>query len=196
MPRNLSSGMLTAFQSQLVNPVLFVSLTFSATTIYLWTGLGTISWSGQSWLGLGSLLSLSPISEGSMVEAKGITVTVSGLDATILSECLTDFKVGLPVSVYLGAYTTPGLVSSLISTPILAWNGYTDAPSIEVSGQAATISLNCENKLVSMNVPTNRRYTHEDQQTQWPGDLGLMFVPSLQETTIFWGQTATVTQNV
>jgi hypothetical protein len=38
-----------------------------------------------------------------------------------------------------------------------------------------------------MNVPANRRYTQEDQQRDYPGDLGFQFVNSIQESQIFWG---------
>lgn len=196
MPRNLTSGMLTACQSTWFNPALFVSITFASTTVYLWTGLGTYIWSGQSWLGLGSLLEISPMSDSSVVEAKGLSVQLSGLDSSLLSDCLSDFKLGLPVSIYLAAYTTPGLGTSLIPSPIQSWSGYTDTPEIEVTGPTAMITLNCENRLVSMNVPTNRRYTHEDQQMQWPGDLGMLFVDAIQECTVTFGQFPTAAKNL
>ena len=62
-----------------------------------------------------------------------------------------------------------------------------DQPTIDVSGDAATITVNCENRLYEMNVPANRRYTQEDQQRDYPGDLGFQFVNSIQESQIFWG---------
>ena len=32
-----------------------------------------------------------------------------------------------------------------------------------------------------------RRYTHDDQQIDFPGDLGFEFVPKLQELNLVWG---------
>jgi hypothetical protein len=63
-----------------------------------------------------------------------------------------------------------------------------DKPTIDVSGTSATITINCENRLVEMNVSAERRYTHEDQQVDYPGDLGFQFVNSIQDAQIYFGR--------
>jgi len=61
-------------------------------------------WDSQTWLGVGGIIGFSTPEDSSSVEAKGITITLSGLDATLLPEALTDVKLGLPVTIYLGLY--------------------------------------------------------------------------------------------
>ena len=39
-----------------------------------------------------------------------------------------------------------------------------------------------------LNFCINRRFTHEDQQERFSGDLGLEFVPDLQDKEIIWGK--------
>jgi hypothetical protein len=192
MPRAMSSADLTALQSSNLQPVVFVQITFNSTTIYLWSGIGSISWNGQTWTGLGSLLGMSPIEDGATVEARGMSITLSGLDATLISNCLSDFGLGLPATVYFGMRSS----GSIISSPIDAWSGRVDRPDISVSGQEATITINLESRLLDMNNAVDRRLTNQDQQMTWPGDLGLQFVDALQERTLFWGQQATTTNNV
>jgi hypothetical protein len=188
----MSSAMLAAIQSTDLQPALFIELSFNGATVYIWTGNGSISWNSQSWSGLGSLMSIAVAEDGATVQARGITITVSGLDATLLPDCLSDFQLGLPAIVYLGFFSG----GSLISSPITTWSGRMDQPTIDVSGETATIAINCESRLLDMNIPVDRRYTQQDQQMTWPGDLGFQFVDSIQEFTIAWGQSYNATTNV
>lgn len=188
----MSSAMLAALQATDLQPALFVQLTFNGATVYLWTGTGSTSWNSQTWSGLGSLLSLAVAEDGATVEARGITITVSGLDPTLLPDCLSDFQLGLPAIVYLGFFSS----GSLISSPITSWSGRMDLPTIDVSGETATIAINCESRLLDMNIPVDRRYTQQDQQMTWPDDLGFQFVDSIQEFILAWGQSYNATNNI
>jgi hypothetical protein len=192
MPRPMSSAMLAAIQSTDLQPALFVELTFNGATAYLWSGNTSITWNSQTWSGLGSLLSLAVAEDGATVEARGITITVSGLDPNLLPDCLNDFQLGLPAIAYLGFFSG----GSLISTPITSWSGRMDLPTIDVSGETATIAINCESRLLDMNIPCDRRYTQQDQQMTWPDDLGFQFVDSIQEFVLAWGQSYNATNNV
>jgi hypothetical protein len=183
MPRQMSSGMIAALSAAELNPAAFVQIAFATATVYVWSGIGSISWNGQTWTGLGSLLGLSVMEDAATVEARGITVTLSGIDPTLLSDCLGEFQLGQPVAVYLGLYSG----GSLISSPVATWVGRLDQPTIDVGADNVTISINCENRLLDMNVAVDRRLTHEDQQMDYPGDLGLQFVAGIQEMTLFWG---------
>lgn len=186
MPRSMSPSFLTALQSGEIRPLLFVEANFTSGPLYVWSGVGTITWNGRTWTGVGSLGSVSTIEEGSNVEAKGITLSLSGFDATLLTDVLVEFQVGLPVMVWLGLFDATG---ALIPDPILSFAGRMDEPTLDVDGTTATILINCENQLVSMNVPVDRRYTNEDQRLDYPGDRALEFVNSIQDVTIYWGRT-------
>jgi hypothetical protein len=188
----MSSAMATAIASGAIQPVIFVQIGFQTVTAYMWSGVGNLTWNGQTWTGLGSLLSLTTPEEGATVDAKGITVVLSGLDAALLSNCLTEFQLGLPAIIYFGAFSS----GAVIADPLVAWSGRTDQPVFDVGPEKVTIGINCENRLLDMNIATDRRLTHQDQQMQWPGDLGLMFVDGLQEKTLFWGQQPNTTNNI
>jgi hypothetical protein len=187
MPRSsLSSGQLAAIQSTNLRPALFVEAHFVNGPIYVWTGRGSITWGGHTWLGVGSLGSVSTIEEGATIDAKGITLSLSGIDTTLLADVMTEFQVRLPVLVRLGLFDAS---LSLIDDPVISWAGRMDQPTIDVDGQTCTISINCENRLLEMNVAVDRRYTNEDQQLDYPGDRGMEFVSSIQDVTIYWGRT-------
>jgi hypothetical protein len=71
-----------------------------------------------------------------------------------------------------------------------------DQPTLDVTGVAASIAINCENRLVEMNVAVDRRYTDEDQQLDYPGDRGFEFVNGIQEAQIYWGRTPSSKNNL
>ena len=193
MPRNMTQGFLGAMQGAVLRPALFVQAAFVSGPIYVWSGIGQITWNGQVWTGIGTLGSISTIEEGSTVAAKGITLTLSGIDASLLNDVMTEFQVGLPVSVTLGVFDTN---NALIADPVCCFSGRMDQPTIDVTGTLATIAINCENRLVEMNVAVDRRYTDEDQQMDYPGDLGFQFVNGIQEAQIYWGRSPSSTNNL
>ncbi len=192
MPRPMSTEMATALAASELFPAIFIEATFNSGTVYLWTGSQPIEWNSQTWQGVGDLGSVSVIDEGTNVEAKGITLTLSGFNSDLLADVWGEFNLGSPVIVRLGLFND----GVLIDNPIVSWAGRMDLPAITISGETATIELNCESRLIEMNVPVDRRYTAEDQQREWPGDLGFQFVSQIQEKALFFGSSPTVTQNV
>ena len=184
--------MLTAIQSSALYPAVFVQLTFQSGPVYIWSGLGTVNWNGQNWIGVGALGGVSAIEEGSSVEAKGVTLTLSGFDSTLLPDVMGEFALLLPVTIYFGAFNS----GVLIDNPIASFVGQMDQPMVEINGETATISINCESALIALNEATDRRYTNDDQQRDWPGDLGMSYVMSIQEISLQWGQQTNVTSNI
>jgi hypothetical protein len=193
MPRPLSPALLTALSAPILNPALFVQAQFSDETVYMWSGVGSVTWNGHTWIGLGGFLGVTTPEDSSTVEAKGITLMLSGMDAKMLPQALNDVVLGYPVTVYLALYDSN---NTLIDGPVVAWAGRLDQPTFEVGGTEVSLQINCESRLLDMNVGVDRRYTHEDNQLDNPGDLCFMFVDSIQEMTLFWGNYPLSSNNI
>lgn len=194
MPRtDATTEFITALEQKILRPAIFVQAAFATTTLYLWTGRGSVSWNGQTWLGVGTLGSVSTIEEGSDVQARGIVLTMTGLDATLLTDVMTEMQQGLPVTVYLGLFDAS---LTLIANPVISFRGRMDQPTLDVDGTTATIQIACESRLLDLNTPAERRYTNDDQQRDYPNDRGLEFVNSIQELTIYWGRSPSSTNNL
>jgi hypothetical protein len=191
--RDMTSAYLAAISSAMLRPALFVQATFVSGPLYVWSGMGPITWNGQTWIGVGTLGTVSTIEEGSTVSAKGVTLTLSGLDPTLLEDVMEEFQVGLPALVYLGVFDATG---ALIADPVCCFSGRMDQPTIDISGTTASIAINCENRLVEMNVSVERRYTDEDQQLDYPGDLGFQFVNGIQDAQIYFGRSPSSKNNL
>jgi hypothetical protein len=176
-----------------MRPAIFVEAHFKTGIGRFWSGSGTITWNGSSWAGVGTMGSISTIEEGSNIEARGMTLTLSGLDVSLLTYILDDYQLALPVVVWLGLFDAS---HALIANPVVCFAGRMDQPVIDVSGETASVAISCENRLLDMNTSVERRYTHEDQQLDYPGDLGMEFVNSIQDVTIYWGKTPSSHNNL
>ena len=183
MPRDISSGMLTPLTSSYIRPCFMAAITFHTQTIYCWTGVGNLVYGGNTYTGVGDFGKLDKITEGSDVEAYGTTITLSGIDPLILSECLTDIQLGAPVTIYLAFLDGNG---NIFGTPYPLFVGTVDQPTISVSTETLSISLALENKLANLLRANQRRYTNADQQIYYPGDTGYIWVESLNDQALVW----------
>ena len=184
MPRVMTPAVLAALTSSYVSVAILVDATFRTGTTYLWTGKGTLNANGNTYQGVGALGSVSVVEDGATVEARGISLNLSGIYNYLLADVLQELQLGAPVNVWMALFDSSG---ALIPNPILVWAGRMDQPTIEAGGQTAQLKINCENRLLDMNVSVNRRYTQDDQTMDWPGDVGLQFALGIVDRTIYWG---------
>lgn len=205
MPRLLTTAMQEALCAPVLRCALLASLQFADNTVYVWSGLGPLTWNGNTYQGVGSLGSISTISEGSTVEAEGVTFTLSGIPASLVSEVLWETRLLYTAQVYLALWDASG---NLIADPVLSYRGKMDQPSISDDGKTCTISISTENVLVDLNRSCYRRYTNDDQQIDLAAtltrlglpsttvDTGFRWVAGLQEQITFWGRMPSSVNNV
>lgn len=179
--------MLAAIQAKELRPAYLLEANFATGPVYLWTGTGTLAWNSQNWLGIGNLGSVSPIEEGGDVMARGLTLGLSVFNSTFLPAVMNEFKTGLPVILYFALFTVANV---LIPDPFTAFSGRMDKPTIEVGGATASLSINCENRLIDLKIAPDRRWTPQDQKIDFPADGFFDFVYSIQDKTIYFGVTA------
>lgn len=192
MRPDATTDFINACASTNVRPAIFVAADFVDGTVYVWNGLGSIDWNGHTWTGIGSLGSVSTIEEGANVQARGATLTLSGLDPAILTEVMTQYKVTAPVTIWLGLFDTDG---DLIPDPVISFSGRMDQPTLTVTGPSGTLNINCENRLLDMNISVEKRYSDQDQKLDFPDDRGFEWVNAIQSITIFWGRHPTAQNN-
>jgi len=186
MPRpGVTPQFATAIAAKVIRPCFFIRCQFKTGWFNVWTGTYTISWGGVTYYGTGTAIGIQGVSEDTTVEAKGVTLSLSGIPSDLLGDVLTEFVRGYPAQVYLGLFEDDGV--TLVPNPVLAYAGRLDQPTLNDAGDSCTISIAVENTLVDMNRSVYRRYTDSDQQLDHPGDLGCQFVASIQEVTTYFG---------
>ena len=62
-----------------------------------------------------------------------------------------------------------------------------DVMQLSDDGQSSILTMTAENRLVDFRRTRELRYTDEEQQNLFTGDVGLEFVTAIQEKTIYWG---------
>jgi hypothetical protein len=185
MTRGFSTAVNTALQAQNVNLVMFAKLEFPSGTLYVHNGLGTYNWDSQDWLGVGDLGSISKVEEGTDVSPYAITLTLSGLDATMSGAALTEDYFMRPVTVYLGLLDADDV---LIDTPTQIWEGLMDQMNLTVGADGGdAIQLIAESELSRFDKSKNLMYTNANQQQRYAGDLFFSHIHKVEGAKIKWG---------
>jgi hypothetical protein len=185
MARALTSAMLAAIAGGTLRPVFFYEGEFSGGTVRLFTGHGTLVWDGETWTGDSGLLRINSIAEAGDLAAVNFSVGLAGEVTSLLAAALAQVRRGLPGKVWLGLFDDSG---ALIADPFLCFAGRADRPDIVPDPQNCSVSVAYESRLIDAGRRRERRYTSEDQQIDYPGDLGFDYVPSLQDTVLTWGR--------
>lgn len=183
MARDVSTPMVTAITGNNYAPIIMLDLTLSIGTIYVWSGVGTFVYNGHSYQGVGSLGALGEVTEGTQIKADGTTITLSGIDSTLLTETLNDIQLGAPVTIWFACFAAGGVVG----TPYPLFVGTVDKPVVDIGPTTFSITLNLENRLFDLQRATNRRYTTSDQRYYYPDDIGFSWVEALNDIALVWG---------
>lgn len=187
MSRDLTAAMQSAVQADVVRPILIVKIATAGGDVRVWSGYGDLTFNGEIYQGTGTLGGVSNIQESADLQANGITFSLSGVPSDLISTALGQMRQGMNAQMWFGALDVS--TGQLIADPYELFTGFTDVPSIDEGAETATISITVENRLIDLERPRTRRYTKEDQNLDYPGDLGFDFVPSLQDKEIIWGRT-------
>jgi hypothetical protein len=194
MARDLNASLSTAITEPVVAPAFFFKAEFPGGDLLAWSGYGNITFGGDTYLGVGDFGGVDKVDETADVRANGAAFTLSGIPSELIAIALLEEYQGRPCTLFLGALNLTN--GTIIGTPYPILSGRMDVMSIEEGADTGTITLTVENRLIELYRAKERRYTHEDQQIDFPGDLGLEYVAGLQEKPINWGQAAPASATV
>ena len=183
MVKTLSTNNSNVLDDAVIRPVYFLKLEFPSGTVYLNSSDRNITWGSQSYLGAGTIGTLSDIEETSELQANGVKLTLTGIPSTYISVALTTQYQGSSATAYLGFFNAS---YGLVDDPFIVFVGKVDTMAISLS-ETATIELDIENRLIDWERPRISRFTNEEQQNLYTGDKGLEFVDSVAEKELFWG---------
>lgn len=187
----MDRGTTVAYQNELAaganTPVFLVSIAFDSPTgtIYLTTCGRSILYNGNTYLGVGGLLSVGDVQEAPGLGQQSLALQLTGVDQTYLALLLTERYTGRTITVYRALLDANGAV---ISDPALHFVGSCDDPVIQEDPQAGTCLLTVQAvNGGSKGRRVGRCTNSEDQQRLFPGDLSFSFVPLIERESIPWG---------
>lgn len=182
--RDISAALLADLPSDHVRWGLLFTGVFDSGTIRLWSGSGPLEYSGDTYEGGGSLISVGSVRESEDLRADSTQVSLSGLPTSILSLALTEDYQGRDVYIDYVHFDDEG---QIIGEPLRLMSGRADKMTTQDDGQTASITLTVENEVARFNRPSGRRYTAQAQRDVYPFDAGFDFIAALESTDINWG---------
>ena len=162
-----------------------VKAEFDIGDVRIWSGIDDITINSESYTGAGTLLALGNIEEGLELKTNGMTVSLSGMDATVLNYALTQNYQNRNITIFLG-YLMGG--TGEVAGTLTLFKGRMTTLTINDTPEGSTVIIDAENRLIDLDRPSNLRYTKESQNFLHNGDRGFDRVASLQDKEIVWGK--------
>lgn len=162
-----------------------VKAEFDTSDIKLWSGIDDITVDGETYVGAGTLLTISDVEDTMEVKSTNCSFNLSGMDTTVLNLALSEDIQNRKITLFMGYLSGGGNVSA---GEIVLFSGRMTNVSISDDPNGSTITINAENRLVDLNRPCNLRYTQASQQIVSSTDTGYKYVMALQDQEIDWGK--------
>lgn len=182
MPRSLPAPMITATTSASLALCWLLDLQLASGMEHVWNGVGALSWNGNTYAGVGSFGAVGDIAESSDVKAPGAVVQLSGIDPTLLADCLSDIQIGAPATLWLALFANGAIVCAYP-----AFAGTVDKATMGMGVETSMIQLALETKMTNLRRAGKRRYTMADQKEYYPDDTGFAFVEIQNDIAELWG---------
>lgn len=160
-----------------------VDLDFASGHVRVHDGIGQIAWGGNTYEGIGQFGGIEAVSESTDVIARPLSLTLSGVDSSLVSVTMTEVYQNRQATIFVGFVNES--TNAVVATPETAWEGRMNQMTLSAAGGAANIRLTCEHRL--RREPRIARYTNEDQQLLFSGDKFFDLVPSIKGFVARWG---------
>lgn len=184
MARDITSGFETEIDAKNLAPIILIKAEFDSGDLRFWTGYGEITFNSEVYTGSGDLIKMNSVEETQSLSANNVAFELSGIPSSLVSIALSEDYQGRIITAWFGVLDNNG---AIIADPYQIFSGYMDVMNIQDDGETATITVNSESELIILRESRERRYTPEDQKQDYPLDLGLDFVPLIQDVELTFG---------
>ena len=174
--RDISTALSDKLLGKDVDLFVAVELMFDSGALRIWSGIGDKSIGGQTYTGTGSLLSVGGIEESDGLSAPGASISLSGVDSSLVSLAIQEPYQNRDCRILLGSGDDFFEIFS----------GFMDVMTIEDNGETCIINLTVESRLIILDRKVPLRYTQETQNSLYPGDTFFSTVASLQDKKVDW----------
>lgn len=163
--------------------IVLVKLAFPSGTVFAHNGVGTHSFGGDDYIGVGAFGGISPMEDTLQLRSKPIELTLSSIIPEIIDAIKTDDVFGRDADIYIGALDED---YQLKGTPDNWFSGHMETVKLIIGSEDA-LAIRLQSRASRLQLRNNKRYTLEDHQTDFPGDIFFEFLPALMDAEISWG---------
>jgi hypothetical protein len=180
MARSIPAGLLAALTQTVARPYYAIEMMFDTAPVRFWTGIGERTIGTSTYVGGGSLIQISEMEEIADLSAKSATITISGLNDSIVSAALQEPYQRRLCRIMLGEVSSADVIEM--------FSGKMNTMRIDDGPDNSAITLTIESRLVELGRAKVRRYNHESHISRYPGDNFFSYVASLQDKQVPWGR--------
>ena len=138
--------------------------------VYAWSGMQTVTWDGNAYVGVGLLYSVSSVDKGDALSFRQQSFTLNGIAEDAIAGMAESVK-GRLARLWMGALNP---YNQIIADPLLVKDLKQDTQQREITGDGkVNYTLNTFEALPRFDKPTGRKWSHESQIERHPGDYGL-----------------------
>ncbi|MFG1417010.1 DUF2163 domain-containing protein [Xanthobacter sp. V0B-10] len=160
-------------------------------TYGFWSGIGSLSYAGLTYVGAGSLIKVGDLDYVSDLSSAAVTFALAGIaNSDLTPDTLASIEDedyhGRPV-ILRRAYIHPD-TRALVSVERI-WRGYIDQISHTYTiGGEAVLEVACESRARDNTRRGYRTYADADQRRIDPADGSLRHAATASKATIYWGK--------
>jgi len=180
--RTIDADLKAGAESAEFKYVVLVKLAFPSGTVYLHNGVGTHSFGGFDYLGVGGFGGIDVLEDTLDLVSKPVTLTLSSIVPEIIDAVKTDDVFGRDADLYLGVLDDG---YQLIGTPDNWYSGHMETVQL-IIGSEDGLAIRLQSRASRLRLRNNKRYTLEDHQVDHPGDLFFEFLPALMDAEVSW----------
>lgn len=168
MPRGLTGPEKAECAKRVRSSAYLLDLVLAYATTRIWTGRGSLTSGGVTWIGAGEALSIEGLESAAGLEAQSISITLNGvptdkLPSGVMEATRAERYQGRVVRCYL-ALLNPD-TGALLFTPKVVWSGYADTLSFSL-GSSLSATLTADHYTSHLRRANGLRLTTESHNTR------------------------------
>ncbi len=181
----IDSGITTRLAADHQEIFFAVKAEFDTSDVLLWNGADDLVINSETYAGAGQLLSIGAVEDDAELKSAGLSLSISGMDETVLSYALTENYQNRFITLFMG-FLMGG--SNEVAGVMTLFKGRMVNLTVVDSTDGANININAENRLLDLKRPSNLRYTKNAQKNIDNTDTGFNRINTLQDKTFVWGR--------
>lgn len=183
--RELTPAVETEVLAAVKTIAFFVDLEYMNGTVRVWSGRGDRILDGHTYVGVGDLGKIGEVEETTEIRAANLDFVLNGINQSMLAQVLQYARAGKAARMWLAFLDS---TDAIIADAVQVYAGRMAEAIIDEGAETSTITQRTENFLVDLYRVNERRYTDQEQQALFAGDLGCEFVPALQDKRLVWSR--------
>jgi len=182
MSRFLTTAAQAEADAQFNTLILMGKFEFSE-PVYVHTGIGEFVYDSNTYMGVGQFANIGEARESEFLSPLSVDVSLAAPNAQYMVEALDAGNYGDAVTIY-AAYR--GSDGDIVADPWVVYSGTFEFATIKTSNENI-IAITLQHDLSVLDETNGLRFTDEDQQVDYSGDVGFEFVHRQATLRLIWG---------